>query len=159
MELFFDTYEKHTDVRQQTDQIVNLLTIDPDLHAPPVLQVTWASLHFRCVLARVNQKFILFFEDGRPARARLTVTFNEFIDADHEAKQVNRQTADFSQVHVVVQCETLSGIAGMAYGNPQLWRPIAIGNAIDDPRSLLTGQPLLIPSLPFTDPESGQVMS
>src|SRR5713226_10691517 len=57
MELFFDTTQGRTDVREQTQKIVNLLKIDPDLQAPPVLRVAWASLQLRCVLARVGQKF------------------------------------------------------------------------------------------------------
>src|SRR5437667_8207702 len=125
MELFFDTTQERTDVRDQTQKIVNLLKIDPDLHAPPVLRVVWASLQFRCVLARVGQKFVRFLEDGRPVRARLTVTFNEYIDPDSESKEVNRQTANFSKVHVVKRGDTLSGIASSIYGAPQSWRPIA----------------------------------
>src|SRR6266566_1668321 len=56
MELFFDTFEKHTDVRDETKKVVSLMNIDPTLHAPPVLQVTWGSLTLTCVLARVSQK-------------------------------------------------------------------------------------------------------
>lgn len=162
MELFFDTYDTSAvtkrDVRELTNRVVRLMDIDSNLHAPPVLQFSWASLQFRCVLARASQKFILFTEDGSPVRARLTVTFNEYVDTVREAKQVNRQTADFTKIHVVTQDETLSGIAGRLYGNPQVWRPIAIASGIDDPRSLRVGQQLQVPSLPFTDPESGEVM-
>ncbi len=160
MELFFDTYEPKParDVREETQKIVNLLKIDPALHAPPILRVSWASLQFRCVLAKVSQKFVMFVEDGRPVRARLTVTFNEFIDEEREAKEVNRQTADFTKVHEVIQGETVSGIAGKLYDNPQLWRPIAIANGVEDPRSISAGQLLRVPSLPFTDPQSGEVI-
>jgi len=52
----------------------------------------------------------------------------------------------------------LSSIAYQFYENPALWRPIAIANGIDDPRQIAVGQQLLIPRLPFTDPESGEVM-
>jgi LysM repeat protein len=162
MELFFDTYDTpqlpKRDVRDETKKIVQLMEIDPELHAPPVLRVSWASLQFRCVLARASQKFILFADDGTPVRARITVTFNEFIDADRESKEVNRQTADFSKVHTVAAGETLSSIAALQYQNPQLWRPIAIANQIDDPRAIVAGQPLRIPALPFTDPETGELM-
>lgn len=167
MELFFDTYEEHRngsrtlnrageDVRKLTNKIVGLLDINSQTHAPPVLLVTWASLSLTCVLARVNQKFILFKEDGTPVRARLTVTFNEFTNAKREAKEVNRQTADFTKVHVVVQGETLSGIATKHYENARAWRPIAIANDLVDPRTLFPGQELAIPSLPFLDPETGE---
>src|SRR5215813_14893957 len=35
MELFFDSSDARTDVRESTDQITNLLVIDSELHAPP----------------------------------------------------------------------------------------------------------------------------
>lgn len=165
MELLFDTYLPVTtegkpprDVRGETDRVLKLLNIDSQLHAPPVVQVSWASLQFRGVLARASQKFIMFLPDGRPVRAKLNVTFNEFIDAEREAKEVNRQTADFTKTHTVTQGETLSGIAARHYENPRLWRPIAIASGIDDPRALTVGQMLAIPKLPFLDPESGEVL-
>ena len=162
MELFFDTYDTKSlpkqDVRDLTNRVVNLTAIDPELHAPPILRVSWASLQFRCVLARVSQKFILFADDGRPVRARLNVTFNEFIDADREAKEISRQTANFSKVHVVTQGETISLIAAKYYDDAQVWRPIAVVNDLADPRDLIAGQSLRIPALPFIDPETGEVL-
>jgi nucleoid-associated protein YgaU len=158
MELFFDTYESNTDVREKTKNITDLLNINGDLHAPPIIRISWASLQFRCVLARAGQKFILFFPDGRPARARVNCTFNEFVDPSRESKEVNRQTANYTKVHVVLAGETLSGIAGRLYRDPAMWRPIAIANEIDNPRELTTGQSLDIPPLPFIDPESGEVL-
>jgi hypothetical protein len=162
MELFFDTYDSRSatkrDVRDETEQIARLMAIDPELHAPPVLRLSWGSLQFRCVLVRVSQRFIMFAENGKPVRARLTTTFNEFVDPEREAKAVKRQTASFSKVHLVTRGETLSGIAGRLYENPQMWRPLAIANRIDDPRSIEAGQSLLVPSLPFTDPETGEAV-
>ena len=163
MELFFDTYDTpelaKRDVRELTNKITGLLTIDSDLHAPPVLLVSWSSLQFRCVLARASQKFIMFTNDGTPVRARVTVTFNEFIDAEREAREINRQTADFSKLYTVTQGQTLSAIAAILYDNALLWRPIAVANNIDDPRAIETGQSLLIPALPFRDPETGEVVT
>jgi len=158
MELFFDTTDARTDVRSATQKVVSLLDIDSTLHAPPVLRVSWASLQFRCVLARVSQKFTMFLEDGSPVRARLNVTFNEFLDPDTEAKEVNRQTADFTKVHLVKRGDTLSRIAAALYDNPAVWRPIAIANNLSDPRDISIGQSLAIPSLPFVDPLTGEVL-
>ncbi len=45
------------------------------------------------------------------------------------------------------------------YKNARLWRPIALRNGVDDPRRLVVGQRLLIPRLPFRDPETGEVMA
>jgi contractile injection system tube protein/LysM domain-containing protein len=168
MELFLDTYEAHRegsrvlnqageDVRNLTRQVTDLMNINPQTHAPPVLLFTWASLSFRCVLARVSQRFILFRADGTPVRARLQVTFNEFRNADLEARETKRETADFSKLYVVGQGEHLSAIAARTYGDPTLWRPIALRNDIDDPRALSVGMRLVIPQLPVRDPETGEV--
>jgi LysM repeat protein len=157
MELFFDTSVERTDVRDQTQKITDLLKIDPELHAPPVLLFAWGSLQLRCVLTRTGQKFVKFLEDGRPVRARISVSFSEYIDPAREAKEVNRQTADFTKVHTVTRGETLSGIAFQHYSDASLWRPIAAANRLDDPRGLTPGQALHIPALPFTDPMTGEV--
>lgn len=163
MELFFDTWDTPSlpkrDVRAETNKIIKLMDIDPELHAPPLLQLAWASLQIRCVLARVGQKFIMFADDGKPVRARLTCTFNEVIDLEQESAQVKRQTADFTKVHVVMPGETLSGIAGVLYDDPTMWRPIAIANGLDDPRAIEPGRSLRVPPLPFIDPESWEVVT
>lgn len=157
MELLLDTYESGGDVRDLTGRIAALMAIQPATHAPPVLLFTWGSLVLRCVLARLTQRFIMFRPDGVPVRARLEVTFDEYDPVDLEAREVKRETADHAAVHVAGEGETLSSIAAEAYGDPALWRPIAIRNALDDPRELAAGQRLELPPLPFTDPETGRV--
>jgi nucleoid-associated protein YgaU len=119
----------------------------------------WGSLTFTCVLARAAQRFIMFRPDGVPIRARLQVTFNEFRDVELEAKEIKRETADYTKRHTVGQDETLSGIAAATYGDASMWRPIAIRNGIDDPRELAVGLQLAIPSLPYRDPDSGEVFA
>jgi len=168
MELFIDSYEEHkvgsrvvnsaqSDVRLLTRQVTDLMNIDPSTHAPPVLLFTWGSLSFTCVLASASQKFVMFKPDGIPVRARLTVSFNEYRNVDLEAKEIKRETSDYSKRHVVSQGETLSSIAGREYGDPRLWRVIAIANRLQYARRLDAGLRLLLPHLPYRDPESGRV--
>jgi nucleoid-associated protein YgaU len=168
MELFLDTYEEHggagqvfnqkgQDVRELTRRVTDLMNIEPSTHAPPVLLFTWASLSFTCVLAKVSQKFVMFLPDGTPVRARLTVTFNEFRNIDLEAKEVKRETADYTKRYLVGDGETLSGIAGRLYGDPALWRPLALANRIDNPRALPAGLALRVPQLPYRDPDTGRL--
>ncbi|WP_153506539.1 CIS tube protein [Cumulibacter manganitolerans] len=169
MELFLDTYETHRDGTRQVNaagddvrpllaQVTGLMDIDPTTHAPPVALFTWGTLSFTCVLARTVQRFVMFKPDGTPIRARVSVTFNELKNAELEAKEIKRETADYTKVRVVAQGETIAAIATDVYGDPTKWRPIAIRNRIDDPRSLPAGLALSVPRLPYTDPESGLVM-
>jgi nucleoid-associated protein YgaU len=139
-------------------KVTGLMDIDPKTHAPPVLLFTWGSFSFTCVLARASQKFIMFRPDGIPVRAKVQVTFNEFKNAELEAKEIKRETSDYSRWHEVGQGETLSDLAGRMFGNPALWRVIALRNELDDPFVLTAGQKLMIPQLPFEDPDTGEVM-
>jgi contractile injection system tube protein len=170
MELFLDTYEPHQqggrtvnaggdDVRKLVSEVTGLMNIDRATHAPPVLVFTWSSLAFTCVLTRAAQRFVMFKPDGTPVRARVAVTFSQYSNADLEAKEIKRETADYSKVHVVRQGETLPSIAADAYGDPRNWRPIAIRNRIDDPVQLTPGTHLLVPRLPYRDPDSGKVFA
>lgn len=168
MELFLDSYESHRsgsrtlntageDVRKLARRVTDLMNIDRTTHAPPVLLFTWASLSFSCVLTRATQRFIMFQPDGTPVRARLTVTFSQYSNAELEPKEIKRETADYTKVHVVKQGDTLATIAHACYGNARLWRPLALRNRIDDPRRLEVGASIAVPHLPYRDPDSGEV--
>ena len=168
MELLLDSYEAHDgpaataangDVRELVRRVTALMDVDASTHAPPVVLFTWGSLSFTCVLARTSQKFIMFRPDGVPVRARVQATFNEYRNGDLEAKEVKRETADYSRLYVVGQGETVSAIAARVYGNALLWRPIALHNGLDDVRRLAPGLRLLVPQLPYRDRETGEVMA
>lgn len=166
MELVFDSLEQHkhanrtvnaaqSDVRKLTQPVVDLMAITPDTHAPPAVLVSWGGLTFTGVLAKVSQKFTMFLETGVPIRARLHVTFQEWKTALQEAKEVRRQTADYTRRYRLAQGQTLSQVAALFYGDPAMWRPIAIANQLSDPRRLPTALLLAIPKLPYRDPDTG----
>lgn len=157
MELFLDTQESGTDVRDGVTRLGALMELNPDLHAPPPAQFTWGQLHFDCVLAQLTERYTVFRPDGIPVRARLQVTFKEYTNVTLEAKQVKRQTADYSRLHLLAQGEDLPAVAQRYYQDPTLWRPIALANAVDDPSALAAGARLLVPQLPYRNPETGEV--
>lgn len=170
MELFLDSWEEHkvgsrvvnaaqSDVRELTRQVSDLMNIDASTHAPPVLLFTWGSLAFSCVLAKVSQRFVMFRPDGIPVRARLQVTFHEYRNTELEAKEIKRETSDFSKQHVVIEGENLSTIAAREYGDARLWRVIAIANRLQRVRNLNAGLTLRLPNLPYRDPETGRVFT
>lgn len=143
MELFFDTYELKSDVRNETQKITSLLEIEINTQAPPILLFSWGGLNFKCVLESAGQRFTMFLEDGTPVRATLTVSFKEYEAVDIEIKKglfIGPPT-----VRNIIEGETLSNIAGDVLGDPGAWREIADLNNIDNPLKLALGMPLLIP--------------
>lgn len=148
MDLFFDTYsyEKSTDVREYTNKIVNLLKIDPAIHAPPVLKFVWATLDFTCVLSRVTKKFTMFRSDGTPVRATLTVTFNEY-KTETSIMENPTESSDRTKHYVLQEGDSLWLIAAKEYGDPTMWRAIAESNKIDNPLGLEIGKEIVVPPL------------
>ena len=163
LELLVDTTETSpiggpgADVRGLVGQITGLMDIDPGLHAPPPVIFAWGQLTFTCVITKVSQRYVLFRPDGTPVRARLTVSLSEYRNVELEAKEIKRQTVDYTKVHVVSQGDTLPLIAYQEYSDATAWRPIALRNGISDPRTLTVGASLSIPRLPYTDPNTGVV--
>jgi hypothetical protein len=172
LDLFFDSTEdgmddSATSVTETTDQFYQLVKIDGTTHAPPVCFFCWGSEFpgqrsyasmgggtgsqqrhgFKCVVESVRQRFTLFSPQGVPLRATLTVSLKEYKTLSEQIAEINKQSSDHSQTHVVATGETLSQIANDVYEDPSQWRAIADQNAILDPLNLTPGTVLEIPVL------------
>ena len=155
LELFFDTTDDGTgdgarDVRQQTNQIYQLVKIQPQTHAPPRVLVSWASLSFKAVVESVRQTFTMFSPGGVPLRATVNVTFREYQTLEDQLAELNLQSSDRTRQRTVQAGDTLSGIAAEMYGVPTAWRHIADANSARLPSvvDLPAGVTLTIPPLP-----------
>lgn len=171
IELFFDTYEPRsggmsvaqiatsflpatlvpgrmsTDVRRYTDQIARLVEVDTELHRPPVCDLRWGVFDiFTGVLTSLHQRFTLFLDDGTPVRATLTCDFAE-VGSQARARASELHSSDVIKTRQVQRYDTLQSLAADEYGDPALWRPIAIANGIVNPRDLPPGTVLAIPRL------------
>jgi nucleoid-associated protein YgaU len=158
LDLLFDTFDpedpemKDKDVRTAyTDKIFHLTTVEKhgDKHRPPVCRLSWgtAKVFFQGVLQQLEQQFTLFTENGTPVRAKLSCTFKEWWTNYDDLNKQDTQSSDIAKMHVVKCGDSLSSIAAEEYLDPKLWRPIAIENGIDDPRVLIPGMLLLLPTL------------
>ena len=155
LELYFDTTDGGIgagaeDVRDQTNQIYQLVKMQPRTHAPPRVLVTWGSLGFKAIVESVRQTFTMFSSEGIPLRATVNVTFREYKSLEDQLAELNLQSSDRTRQRTTQAGDTLSGIAAEMYGTPSAWRRIADANAaalpsvIDPP----PGVTLTIPPLP-----------
>jgi len=174
LDLFFDTTDtgmddNATSVTTLTDQFYQLVKIDGTTHAPPICFFSWGAIFpgqlassqgggtgsqqrhgFKCVIESVRQRYTLFSPQGVPLRATLTVSLKEYKTLSEQIAQLNMQSSDHSQTHVVQIGETLSQIAYDVYDDPTQWRAIADQNSIFDPLQLTPGTVLEIPVLSST---------
>lgn len=160
--LFFDTYEsssssattpgfgalsgassRPTSVVPLVEQVMQLAEIVPDLHRPPVCRLRWGKNKvFKGVVVSLNRNYVLFLADGTPVRATVDCTFS-----DARIEQAEMHSADVAKVYTVRPGDTLMAIASAFYNDASQWRAIATANDIFNPRKLVPGAVLTIPSL------------
>ena len=172
LDLFFDSTETGmagdnvTPVTQQTDLFYEMIKIDRQTHAPPVLRFTWGdhasfpganmdgrwfsqrrSNGFRCIVETVRQRYTLFSPEGIPLRATLSVTLKEYKTLEQQVKELGLESPDRTHSYVVQRGDTLARIAADHYGDAAQWRAIADRNGIDRPLELEPGTILEVPPL------------
>jgi nucleoid-associated protein YgaU len=147
LELFLDQTDQGNDIEADIAALQGFIQIDGSLHAPPVVMFEWAQFSFTGVVTSLREKMTLFSEDGRRLRARLTLSLKSYKSAEVQLRELKLSSPDRSHVRVLREGETLAHIASEAYGDPRMWRPIALANGIERPRFIEPGTPLWIPAL------------
>lgn len=148
LEALADTSDTLEDVREKyVNKLRNLLRLNSELHAPPIVAFSWDTQVFKGVLESLNIAYVLFSPDGVPLRARLSIALKEYRPAAIQYKETPTLSPDFDKSFVVRRGDTLSGIAGQVYRDPARWRDIARANGIVDPRRLRPGDTLRLPRL------------
>ncbi len=96
------------------------MRINADLHAPPIVRLTWDGQIFKGVVEALNISYTLFTPDGIPIRAKLNLTLKEYRPVEVQVKESPKSSPDVEKRYVVRRGDTLSSIAGAAYGDPTL---------------------------------------
>lgn len=155
MELFFDDWENPD--ANLLDDIETLLgwmqptdkSIKNGTPQPQILKLQWGSNHslsgFKGFLKSVSVKYTMFKPDGKPVRATANLALEEVPD---EPKPTNPTSGSLAgrRAYVVGAGDSLHSVAYAEYGDPNLWRALAVFNGIDDPLRVAPGVRLLLPS-------------
>jgi hypothetical protein len=166
LDLFFDSTEdgmgaRATSVTKIADKFYQLVKTLPSRHAPPICTFVWNSnfpgadvspqfgghrrRSFRCIVESVRHKYTLFNPDGVPLRATITVSLREYRPLARQLAELNLNSPDRTQFHVLEEGENLALIASRQYYAPGDWRLIADANQMEDPRRLRPGMFLRLP--------------
>jgi len=148
LELLADTSDTLEDVREKyVNKLRDLMRLNVELHAPPIVAFSWDTQVFKGVLESLNISYVLFSPDGVPLRAKLSVTLKEYRPSAVQFRESPTSSPDFDKTFVVRRGDTLSGIAGQVYRDPARWREIARANGIVDLRRIRPGDALRVPKL------------
>jgi nucleoid-associated protein YgaU len=169
LELLYDTSDQGmgvaaVSVATLTDAVYAFARIEPGGHAPPTVSFFWGKdfpghklppplekqrrASFTGVVSSIRQVFTLWSSGGVPLRAKLTLTLKEYAPLDQQLTELNLNSPDKTHSHVIARGQTLGAIAYRYYLDSTPWRNIADANGIDDPRRLLPGRQIVVPSIP-----------
>lgn len=150
--LFFDTYEKGTDVRRETGKIQDLMkptTGKGNRKEPPRVSFSWSGVWFTGIVIGLEQHYTMFLSSGIPVRARLSVTLKSVLTDKEELASLG--IPNCRKLHQVSATDRIDLLAHETTGVSGFWREIAKANDIEDPllfpRSFQTGTVIAIPDI------------
>jgi hypothetical protein len=151
--LVFDTYEAGEDVSKTTRTLWKFMMTKGKAGArqnekisPPQAAFDWGVFKFVAYITNMTQKFTLFKPDGTPVRAKVDVTFTQYVDTeDYKNQNPTSGGGPIERVWRVIAGDRLDTIAAEVYQDSTKWRLIADHNHIDNPLALKPGQLLNIP--------------
>ena len=162
LSLFLDTYVPNkpsgllsfgsgpgasTDVSVITKQIADATSIDGSLHRPPKVTFKWGSLNFNGVVTKFNHTYTMFTESGMPVRAKVNLTFKSLISPKDTHRESPFESPDRSKYRTIREGIGLWDIANMEYGDPDMWKVVAMENGILNPLDVRPGQVVKLPAL------------
>jgi len=147
VELFLDQSDSGESLAEKLAALRAFVTINSDLHAPPVCLFEWGDTQFTGVMSEFAEKFQLFDDRGRILRARVTIKLKAYEPAGQQFAAINPQSPDRTKARTVRAGDRYDLIAEEEYGDAKHWRVIAAANGDERPRLLAAGTVLEIPPL------------
>jgi nucleoid-associated protein YgaU len=129
---------------------------DPTVLVVPLLTFTWGSFQsgipheegqdneVKLVLTKVDIDYSRFTAQGVPTRAKVVLN-TKVMPLKKALQNPTSGGLPDRRGHVVVDGESLHGIARAEYGSPGRWRELAEHNGIDDPLRVRPGHRLYLP--------------
>jgi hypothetical protein len=156
LNLIFDTYDTKRDVSVITDKLWRFMKVSkkpkPDKNDKDHVSLVafhWGVFFFVSYITNMSQKFTLFTKEGIPVRAKVDVTFTQYVDIDDRREDLRQNPTSgggpINRIHRVVAGDRLDLIANQVYRDPTKWRLIADYNQLLQLTAIYPGQLLKIP--------------
>ncbi|HZX26322.1 MAG TPA: peptidoglycan-binding protein [Telluria sp.] len=154
------TFEFHLDatgvvqpaITSVSDEISKFKTVaysyNGSIHSPNYLELVWgAGAQFNCRLVNLDIDYLLFRSDGTPIRAKLNVTFEQYLSPTQIQQGANKSSPDLTHARVVVAGDTLPAMCARIYGDSKYYLGVAAYNGLTNFRKLAPGRTLYFPPL------------
>ena len=124
-----------------------IYTYNGEIHRPNYVEIRWGKIVFRSVLKSFNTTYTLFKPNGDPLRARISLTFGEYMSPKEREKRKAKKSADITQVVEVVDGDTLPQLCKKIWNDESHYIQLARYNNLNKFRNLKGGMKLLFPPI------------
>jgi hypothetical protein len=123
-------------------------TYNGTIHRPNFVKVSWGKdLIFKGVLKSFDTSYSLFRPDGSPLRAKVSLSFSEYISPDQVAKTDQDESPDITHLITVVDGDTLPGLCEKVWNDNSYYIQVAQYNGLNKFRNLQGVAELLFPPI------------
>jgi Contractile injection system tube protein len=121
-------------------------TYNGDIHRPNFVKIQWGqNITFNGVLDSLDTSFTLFKPDGSPLRAKISLSFSQYVSPATATKQAAPKSPDLTHVLTVSQTVNLPQMCQKIWNDHSLYVEVAKYNGLNKFRNLKSGQKLLFP--------------
>jgi len=139
---------KRLDLAKEVDAFQNIVyTYKGETHRPNFVRIQWGSTIFECVLKSLNTNYTLFKPDGTPLRAKISLSFLEYISEEQRKKLEGKESPDITHTLTVVEGDSLPSLCNKTWNDPYLYIQVAEFNGLNKFRELQSGQQLIFPPI------------
>lgn len=145
---------KRTKMSSEINKLERIVyTYNGDIHRPNYVQIQWGkSISFNSVLKSFDITYTLFRPDGTPLRAKISLSFGEYISPKKVAKKDKKNSPDMTHMVTVVEGEQLPQLCQRIWEDQTQYIAVAKYNGLNKFRNLKAGKELIFP--PITQPTS-----
>ena len=130
-----------TPVSEQIKAFVDLVYAhDGKIHQPRFLKLCWGDLVFKCKLKDLSINYTLFASSGNPLRAKLSGTFQGFMEPELRVLLDDHQSPDLTHIRLVKEGDALHRMTFDIYGSEKHFLKVAAANQLTSPRILRANQ-------------------
>jgi hypothetical protein len=123
-------------------------TYNGKIHRPNFVKVQWGKdITFYGVLVSLDTSYSLFRPNGSPLRAKISLSFDEYISPSKTKKLDKKESPDVSHIVNVVQGNTLPQLCQKIWNDDSCYIQVARHNDLNKFRHLKGGEQLIFPPI------------
>ncbi|HWY39141.1 MAG TPA: hypothetical protein VNY73_11315, partial [Bacteroidia bacterium] len=141
--------KKRTSMATEIDALTKIVyTYNGDIHRPNFVKIQWGkTTTFKGVLTSLDTSYTLFRPDGSPLRAKLSLSFTQYISTKTVKKLDKQNSPDVTHLVTVVEGITLPQLCQNVWNDDEYYVQVARYNDLNKFRSLKGIDKLIFPPI------------